>query len=96
MHFHGAHCFKRFGQPAGKATRWNGTSFSAPFNGIGKPVASLQIPMPQGGPASSPKGQFPLGAVGKLEHVLNCWVMLMGKVEGPSWVGGDIYILQPE
>jgi hypothetical protein len=78
--------------PAGKAARWDGRSFSAPFNGIGKPVASLQIPMPQGGPASSPKGQFHWGPSVSWNTFLNCWVMLMGKVEGPSWVGGDIHI----
>ena len=78
--------------PAGKAKRWDGSSFSASFDGMGRPVASLQIPMPKGGPASSKTGQFHWGPSVSWNTFLNCWVMLMGKVEGPSWQGGDIYI----
>ena len=79
--------------PVGKAKRWDGQAFTRPYNGIGAPVASLQIPRDAGGgPASSPKGQFHWGPSVSWNTYLNCWVMLMGKVEGPSWEGDELYI----
>jgi hypothetical protein len=36
-------------EPKGKVLRWDGNSFSAAYNGIGKPIASLQIPKEKGG-----------------------------------------------
>lgn len=79
--------------PVGKAKRWDGKAFTRPYNGIGVPVASLQIPREAGGgPASSPKGQFHWGPSVSWNTYLNCWVMLMGKVEGPSWEGDELYI----
>jgi len=79
--------------PQGKAKRWDGTGFNAPFNGIGKPIASLQIPMEEGGgPASSPTGGVHWGPSVSWNTYLNCWVMLMGKVVGPSWQGSQVYI----
>ena len=79
--------------PVGKARRWDGSGFNAPGDGIGKPVASLQIPLEQGGgPASSPTSQYYWGPSVSWNEYLNCWVMLMAKAEGPSWKGGSIYI----
>ena len=79
--------------PVGKARRWNGENFSVASDGIGSPVKSLQIPKSEGGgPASSPKGKFHWGPSVSWNTYLNSWVMLMGKVEGPSWEGGKIYI----
>ncbi len=79
--------------PVGKAKRWDGTGFNAPADGIGAPVASLQIPRESGGgAASSPTGGFHWGPSVSWNTYLNCWVMLMGKVEGPSWAGSSIYI----
>ncbi len=79
--------------PQGKARRWDGTEFNAPWDGIGKPVASLQIPRTAGGGgASSPGGGFHWGPSVSWNTYLNCWVMLMGKVEGRSWVGDELYI----
>lgn len=79
--------------PTGKARRWDGRGFNAPHDGIGKPIASLQIPKAEGGgPASSPTGGFHWGPSVSWNTYLNCWVMLMGKVTGPSWAGSSIHI----
>jgi hypothetical protein len=79
--------------PVNKAKRWDGNGFNAAADGIGAPVKSLQIPMAEeGGPASSPGGGFHWGPSVSWNTYLNCWVMLMGKVTGPSWAGSSIYI----
>jgi len=79
--------------PQGKAMRWNGKDFAAAWDGVGKPIASLQIPVEKGGgPASSPKGGFHWGPSVSWNEYLECWVMLMGHVEGQSWVGDKLYI----
>jgi len=79
--------------PVGKAKRWDGSDFTIPFNGIGKPVESLQIPRNEGGgPASSPDGGFHWGPSVSWNTYLNCWVMLMGQVTGPSWRGSKVFI----
>jgi hypothetical protein len=84
---------KDLDNPQGKALRWDGKGFNAPYNGIGKPITALQIPMEAGGgAASSPDGGFHWGPSVSWNTYLNCWVMLMGKVEGPSWKGDKIYI----
>ncbi len=84
---------KDLDNPAGKALRWDGKAFAAPGNGIGKPVASLQIPKTEGGgPASSPTGGFHWGPSVSWNTYLNQWVMLMGHVTGPSWQGSKIFI----
>jgi len=79
--------------PEGKALRWDGKAFTAPHNGIGKPVTSLQIDVASGGgAASSPGGGFHWGPSVSWNTYLKCWVMLMGRVEGKSWQGDKIYI----
>lgn len=79
--------------PEGKALRWDGQAFSASWNGAGKPISSLQIPRKEGGSgASSPEGGFHWGPSVSWNDYLQCWVMLMGKVTGPSWAGSSIYI----
>lgn len=79
--------------PLGKAKRWGGEDFDVPWDSIGKPVSSLQIPRSAGGgPASSPTGGFHWGPSVSWNTYLNCWVMLMGKVTGPSWLGSSLYI----
>lgn len=84
---------KDLDNPQGKAKRWDGVGFNAPFNGVGKPISALQIPREKGGgPASSPTGGFHWGPSVSWNTYLNCWVMLMGKVEGPSWKGDKVYI----
>ncbi len=79
--------------PQGRAKRWDGQGFKGPWDGLGKPVAALQIPKAQGGgPASSPTGGFHWGPSVSWNTYLNCWVMLMGKVTGQSWTGSSVYI----
>lgn len=79
--------------PAGKAKRWDGTGFTIPSDGIGVPVAAIQIPPGEGGgPASSPTAKYFWGPSVSWNTYLNCWVMLMAKAEGPSWKGSSIYI----
>jgi len=79
--------------PVGKAKRWDGKNFSIAYNSFGKPVSSLQIPLAEkGGPASSTNGGFHWGPSVSWNTYLNCWVMLMGKVEGKSWIGDKIFI----
>jgi len=84
---------KDLDSPTGKAYRWDGKAFAAPWNGVGGPVQNLQIaPKDGGGPASSPGGGFYWGPSVSWNEYLQCWVMLMGKVTGPSWAGSSIHI----
>ncbi|MCU0375757.1 MAG: hypothetical protein MUF24_10655 [Chitinophagaceae bacterium] len=84
---------KDLDSPTGKAYRWDGKAFAAPWNGVGRPVQSLQIaPEKGGGPASSPGGGFYWGPSVSWNEYLQCWVMLMGKVTGPSWAGSSIHL----
>lgn len=79
--------------PAGKAKRWNGKGFTAEPDSTGKPVASIQIPLAEGGgPASSPTAKYYWGPSVSWNNYLQSWVMLMAKAEGPSWKGSSIYI----
>ncbi|BAU54342.1 hypothetical protein [Mucilaginibacter gotjawali] len=80
-------------QPAGKAKRWGGKKFDIPYDGIGNPIAKLQIsPAMGGGPASHPASKFYWGPSVSWNTYLRCWVMLMAKAEGPSWKGSSVYI----
>jgi hypothetical protein len=79
--------------PIGKVRRWDGKEFTILHDGIGKPISSLQIPIDAGGgPASSPTGGFHWGPSVSWNNYLECWVMLMGKVTGPSWAGSSVHI----
>jgi len=79
--------------PVGKAKRWDGSGFNIPYDGIGAPINSIQIPVASGGgPTSSPQSKYHWGPSVSWNTYLQCWVMLMATAEGPSWKGGDIYI----
>ena len=84
---------KDLDNPQGKAQRWDGKAFAAAYNGIGKPIASLQIGKEdKGGAASRAGGNFHWGPSVSWNEYLNCWVMMMGRVEGQKWVGDKVYI----
>lgn len=84
---------KDLDNPQGKAQRWDGKAFAADYNEIGKPIASLQIAKEdKGGAASRAGGNFHWGPSVSWNEYLNCWVMMMGRVEGQKWVGDKIYI----
>jgi len=79
--------------PVGKAKRWDGNGFNAPYNGVGKPITSLQIPINEGGgPASSLKAGFYWGPSVSWNTYLKAWVMLMAKATSTSWQGSSLYI----
>ncbi|RYF60695.1 MAG: hypothetical protein EOO39_32070, partial [Cytophagaceae bacterium] len=80
-------------KPEGKAHRWDGKGFNAPHDGIGAPIASLQIPKASGGgPTSSPKAGYYWGPSVSWNTHLKAWVMLMAKATGPSWAGSSVHI----
>jgi len=79
--------------PQGKAKRWDGNGFNAPYNGTGKPIAALQISQAEGGgPVSSTTSKYHWGPSISWNTYLHSWVMLMATAEAPSWRGGKIYI----
>jgi hypothetical protein len=79
--------------PAGKAKRWDGKEFTIPFDGIGKPVSALQIPLDNGGgPASSASSKYHWGPSVSWNNYLQSWVMLMARAESPKWGGSSVFI----
>jgi hypothetical protein len=80
-------------EPTGKAKRWDGKKYAALYDGIGKPIQSLQIPIAEGGgPTSNVNSKYYWGPSVSWNNYLNTWVMLMAKSEGASWKGSSIYI----
>jgi hypothetical protein len=78
--------------PAGAARRWDGTAFAAPWDGTGRPIESLQIPeAADGGPVSQGDRQYYWGPSVSWNEHLECWVMLLGRVDGPYWVGDSLF-----
>jgi hypothetical protein len=79
--------------PAKKAMRWDGKDFTIPYDGIGKPVAALQIPRSEGGgPASSAEAKYYWGPSVSWNSYLEAWVLLMARAERPKWGGSAIFI----
>lgn len=79
--------------PTGAARRWDGLSFGADWDGVGEPIASLRIPAAEGGGAVSQGAELYYWgpSVSWNEH-LGVWVMLMGRVDGPFWVGDSLFV----
>ncbi len=79
--------------PTGRAERWNGTSFDAAWDDAGQPIATLQIPAHEGGGAVSQGDQlYYWGPSVSWNEDLGVWVMLLGRVDGPFWVGDSLFL----
>lgn len=81
------------GEPAGAARRWDGSAFAAPWDGAGEPIATLRIPGAEGGgPVSQGDRQYYWGPSVSWNEELEVWVMLLGRVDGPFWVGDSLFL----
>jgi hypothetical protein len=79
--------------PTKKAKRWDGTGFNADWNGIGQPIRSLQIPKEEGGGGVSQGDElYYWGPSVSWNDEIQAWVMLLGRVDGPFWVGGQLFL----
>lgn len=78
--------------PNGAATRWGGAAFDVPWDGVGTPIHSLQIARADGGGAvSQGDEQYYWGPSVSWNEYLECWVMLLGRVDGSYWVGDSLF-----
>lgn len=79
--------------PTGAARRWDGAAFAAPWDHPGRPIPALRIPADEGGGAVSQGDELYYWgpSVSWNEH-LGVWVMLLGRVDGPFWVGDSLYL----
>jgi hypothetical protein len=79
--------------PTQKAKRWDGKSFSADWDGIGEPIKPLQIPRSEGGGAVSQGSEkYYWGPSVSWNDEIDCWVMLLGRVDAPFWVGDSLFM----
>lgn len=79
--------------PVGAARRWDGQGFNTRPDQAGLPIRSLQIPFAEGGgPVSSESGGFFWGPSVSWNTYLECWVMVMAKVEAGFWKGDSVWI----
>lgn len=84
---------KELDSPGKKAGRWDGNSFTVSYDGVGKPIKSLQIPLDNGGgPTSSSTAKYYWGPSVSWNTYLKSWVMLMARAEAPKWEGSSIFI----
>ena len=80
-------------KPEKLAKRWDGTGFNADWNGIGEPIKSLQIPRSEGGGGVSQGDElYYWGPSVSWNDEIQCWVMMLGRVDGPFWVGGKLFM----
>ncbi|MGX5679757.1 hypothetical protein [Schumannella luteola] len=79
--------------PAGRARRWDGVAFIAPPDGVGQPIRSLQISADEGGGGvSAGDERFYWGPSVSWNEYLECWVMLLGRVDAGYWKGDSVFI----
>ncbi len=79
--------------PAGRARRWDGTSFNAAPDGVGAPIRALAIsPEKGGGPVSAGDRSFHWGPSVSWNTYLACWVMTFGRVDAEFWAGDSVWI----
>jgi hypothetical protein len=84
---------KELDSPVKKARRWDGKNFNISYDGVGKPIKSLQIPLEKGGsPTSSSTAKYYWGPSVSWNTYLQSWVMLMARAEAPKWAGSAIFI----
>jgi len=84
---------KELDNPAAKALRWDGSNFTVPWDGAGKPIAVFGIPLDEeGGPSSSATAKYHWGPSVSWNNYLQSWVLLMARAERPKWGGSSIYI----
>jgi hypothetical protein len=84
---------KELDSPNKKAKRWDGNNFTVSYDGVGKPIKSLQIPLEKGGgPTSSSTAKYYWGPSVSWNTYLQSWVMLMARAEAPKWEGSAIFI----
>jgi hypothetical protein len=78
--------------PIGAARRWDGMEFAATPDGVGRPIAALQIPAADGGgPVSAGDCSFFWGPAVSWNEDLECWVMVMARVDAGYWVGDSVW-----
>ncbi|ROR96875.1 hypothetical protein EDD28_1467 [Salana multivorans] len=79
--------------PTGAARRWDGTAFAAPWDGAGRPIESLRIPAAEGGGGvSQGDRRFYWGPSVSWNEAIGAWVMLLGRVDAPLWVGDSLFL----
>lgn len=79
--------------PEKKAQRWDGSAFAADWNGVGQPIKALQIPAAEGGGGVSQGDEmYYWGPSVSWNDEIECWVMLLGRVDGPFWVGDSLFL----
>lgn len=79
--------------PTGAARRWGGTAFDVAWDGAGSPIRSLQIALKDGGGAvSQGDEQYYWGPSVSWNEHLECWIMLLGRVDGSFWVGDSLFL----
>ena len=79
--------------PVGRARRWDGTGFAAPSDGIGAPIAALQLDAGDGGgPVSAGDRSFHWGPSVSWNEAIGAWVMTFGRVDSEFWAGDSVWI----
>lgn len=79
--------------PTGAARRWDGRAFAAPHDGVGAPIATLQIPAQDGGgPVSAGDRSFHWGPSVSWNAHLQGWVMTFGRVDSEFWAGDSVWL----
>jgi len=84
---------ERLDEPTGSALRWGGTAFDVAWDQAGTPIRSLQIATADGGGAvSQGDEQYYWGPSVSWNDYLECWVMLLGRVDGSYWIGDSLFL----
>lgn len=84
---------ERLDSPSGAARRWGGTAFDVAPTGVGAAIRSLQIPDADGGgPVSVDGSSFHWGPSVSWNTHLECWVMVMGRVDAGYWKGDSVWV----